>query len=71
MLKTDRILPVSITEAIENGIRDGLGKHKSLRAREIENNIKDFIANKACSKDIELDRAFRIFFAKIFGEGII
>ena len=63
----NRETPKNIQEAISNGLNDGLGKPPSEVVIAIEREVKDFLAQKACSKDIELDRAFRLFCTKIFG----
>lgn len=59
--------PLTMREAIENGFTMAMTKPVSEAPAIIELHIRDYVANKAYSKDIELDRAFRIFFIKLFG----
>ncbi len=62
--------PETLTEAISNGLKEGMGKTHVEVVISIELAVRDYLANKAFSRDLELDRAFKIFFDKVCNKTI-
>ncbi len=62
--------PKTLTEAISNGLNEGIGKTHPEVVISIELAVRDYLANKAFSRDLELDRAFKIFFDKVCNKTI-